>query len=85
MRIRGKRCPEVDGTFHQLELLVLIYLWITNSHHFVCLSTLELTTFAQQVCSAKIGCANGLSLETNMITLNNAHQAKKQCSFDRVG
>ena len=43
-------------------VLVLIYLWITISHFLVCLPTMELTTFAQHVCSTKIGYANALSL-----------------------
>ena len=53
------------------------------SHAFVCLPTLELTTFEQQVCSTKIGYANGLLLGTNsrqkrnVETLESAHQAKK--------
>ena len=58
-------------------------LWIIMSHAFVCLPTLELTTFEQQVCSTKIGYANGLLLGTNSRkkrnaeTLESAHQAKK--------
>ena len=57
-------------------------LWITISHIFVCLPTLELTTFEQQVRSAKTGYGNSLSLgknrgkKRNVATLNNAHQAK---------
>ena len=43
-------------------MLVLIYLWITISHLFVCLPTLELTTFEQHVCSSKIAYAHALSL-----------------------
>ena len=49
----------------QLHRLVLIHSWITISHLFVCLPTLELTTFDQQVCSAKVGYTNALSLGTN--------------------
>ena len=53
------------------------------SHAFVCLPTLESTTFEQQVCSAKIGYANALLLGTHSRkkryadTLDSAHQAKK--------
>ena len=53
------------------------------SHAFVCLPTLELATFEQQVCSTKIGYANGLLLGTNsrkkrnVDALESAHQAKK--------
>ena len=67
---------------------VIIYAWITISHFFVCLPTLELTTFEQQVCSTKIGYENALSLGTNsckkrnVATLNCAHQGKKQCNFE---
>ena len=66
----------------------LTYLWITISHLFACLPTLELTTFEQQVCSTKIGYSNALSLginickKRNVTILNSAHQAKKQCNFD---
>ena len=69
-------------------MLTLIYLWITISHFFACSPTLELITFEQHVCSAKIGYANALSLGTNSCkkrnsaTLNSAHLAKKQCNFD---
>ena len=48
----------------------------TLSHLFVCLPTLELTAFEQQVCLPKISYANALKLETNsrkkrnMATLN---------------
>ena len=53
----------------------------TISHLFVCLPTLELTTFEQQVCSTIIDNENALSLrETgkkgNVATLSSAHQAK---------
>ena len=53
------------------------------SHVFVCLPTLESTTFEQQVCSETIGYANALLLGTNsrkkrnVDTLDRAHQAKK--------
>ena len=69
-------------------MLVLKYLWITISHLFVCLPTLELTTCEQHVCWTKIGYANALSLDIssckkrNVTTLNSAYQAKKQCNFD---
>ena len=36
------------------------------SHLFVCLPTLELTTFEQRVCSAEIGYANALPLGTSI-------------------
>ena len=58
------------------------------SHLFVCLPTLELTTFEQYACSTKIGYANALSLgtnsckERNMVNLNSTYQAKKQFNFD---
>ena len=47
-------------------------LWIIMSHAFVCLPTLELTTFEQQVCSTKIGYANELLFGTNS-------RKKKKC------
>ena len=67
-------------------MLVLIYLCITISYLFICLPTLELTIFEQQVCSTKIGYANPLSLGTNSCKKKershfehrSAHQAKKQ-------
>ena len=71
-----------------LQQLVLIYLWITISHLFVCFPTLELTTFEQHLCSTKLVYANALSLGKNsckkrkVATLNSAHQAKKQWNFD---
>ena len=61
-----------------LQLLPLIYLWITISHFLACLPTLKLTAFEQQVCSTKIGYANALSLginsywKRNVATLNSA-------------
>ena len=66
----------------------LIYLLITISHLSVCLPTLELMTFVQQVFSEKIVYENALSLGTNnckkrnVVTLNSTHQTKKQCNFD---
>ena len=63
--IKRKRCSEADETLTSNCLLVIIYLWINISHHFVCLPTLELTTFEQRVCSTKIGYTNALSLWTN--------------------
>ena len=44
----------------------------TLSHLFICLPTLELTTFEQQVCSPKIGYTNALELGTNS-------RKKKEC------
>ena len=55
---------------------------------FVCFPTLEITTFEQQVCSAKIGYANAVSLGTSSCkkkkkaTLNSTHRAKKQSNFN---
>ena len=60
MGIRRKRCFDAS-----LQVLVLIYLWITISHLLVCLPNLELKTFEQHVCSIKIGYPNALSLETS--------------------
>ena len=51
-----------------LQLLVVIYLWITISHLFACLPTLELTTFKQQVFST--------------IHWRQTATKKKQCNFD---
>ena len=48
-----------------LQLLVIIYLRIIISLHLVCLPTLNLKTFKQQLCLAKIGYANALSVESN--------------------
>ena len=42
-----------------------IYLWINISQHFVCLLTLELPTFEQQLRSAKFAYADALLLGTN--------------------
>ena len=42
------------------------------SHTFICLPTLELTTFEQQVCTTKIGYANALLLGTDS-------RKKKEC------
>ena len=69
-----------------LPPIVYYHIFINNfSHLFACLPTLELATFEQQVCSTKIGCANGLSLGTNckkrnIATLNRARQEKKTSS-----
>ena len=71
-------------------MLPPLLLWITISHQFVCLPTLELITFEQQVYSTKIGYTNALSLGRNsrkkkgMWPLWTAHiKQKKQCNFDR--
>ena len=59
--------------------------YFTFFHLFVCLPTLELTTFDLEVCLIKIGYANALSLGTNSCkkrnlgTLNNAAQIKQKC------
>ena len=53
-------------------MLPPLLLWITISHQFVCLPTLELITFEQQVCSTKIGYTNALSLGRNS-------RKKKEC------
>ena len=67
---------------------MLIYLWKTISHIFVCLPVLELTTFEQTVCPTKVGYTNALSLGTNICkkkrnvaTLNSTHQAKKSVTL----
>ena len=52
---------------------------------FVCLTTLELTTYEQEVCSTKIGYANTLSSGTNSCkkrnetNLNSAAHIKRKC------
>ena len=54
-----------------------------NFTPFLCLPTLELTTFEQQLCPVKSGHAYLLSMGTNnsidrnVTTLNNTHQAEK--------
>ena len=48
-----------------LQLLVVIYLWITSFHLFECLPILQWKTIEQEVCSTKIGYTNTLSLGTN--------------------
>ena len=56
----------------------------TILHLFVSLSTLELTTFEQQVCSTTqmhYRWEQTAAKKWNMATLNSAHQAKKQCNF----
>ena len=53
-------------------MLPPLLLWITISHQFVCLPTLELITFEQQVYSTKIGYTNVLSLGRNS-------RKKKEC------
>ena len=63
--INRKRCSAADEMLTINCLLVTIYLLINISHLFVCLPTLELTLFEQQVCSTTIGYANALSLRTN--------------------
>ena len=58
--------------------------YFTYFRLFVCLPTLELTKFKQEVCSTKIGYANTLSLGTNsckkrnVTTLNSAAQVKQK-------
>ena len=42
--------------------MFLKYVWITIPHLSVCLPTLNLTIFEQQVCSIKMDYANGPSL-----------------------
>ena len=80
--LRLMECLTSSASFDKL------YLWITFSNLFVCLPSLELTTFEQQVCSKKVGDTNALSLGTNsckkrnVVTLNSAHQVKKWCNFD---
>ena len=59
-------------------------LMICGGHLFVCLPASELTTFEQKESSLTMGYANVLSLginsrkKRNVVTLNSAHQAKKQ-------
>ena len=69
--------PRNTSMPRKFQLLVLIYLWISISHAFVCLPTLELTTFEQQVRSTRKGYTNALSLGTNSCK-KSAHQVKKQ-------
>ena len=66
--------------------------YFTSFRLFVCLPTLELTTFEQEVCSTKIGYANTLSSGTNsckkrnVATLNSAaHIKQKRCVTCRAG
>ena len=60
---------------------------VTISHLFICLPTLELTTFEQQVWSTKMSYTHAISLETNkcvkknVITMNGARQEKKERNF----
>ena len=75
-----------------LQLLVLMYLWITISHVFVCLPTLvELTIFEQHMCSTKKGYANAQSLgrsfckNRNVATLKSADKAKSSVTLTVVG
>ena len=59
--------------------------YFTSFRLFVCLPTLELTTFEQEVCSTKIGYANTLSSGTNsckkrnVTTLKSAAHIKQKC------
>ena len=59
--------------------------YFTSFRLFVCLPTLLLTTFEQEVCSTKIGYANTLSSGTNsckkrnVTTLNSAAHIKQKC------
>ena len=61
------------------------YNFFTSFGLFVCLPTLELTTFEQEVGSTKIGYANALSSGTNcckkrkVATLNSAAHIKQKC------
>ena len=66
--------------------------YFTSFLLFVCLPTLELTIFEQEICSTKIGYANTLSLEINsckkmnVTTLNSkAHIKQKHCVTCRAG
>ena len=56
--------------------------YLTSFRLFVCLPTLELTTFEQEVCSTKTVYANILSLERNkkrnVATLNSAGRIKQK-------
>ena len=59
--------------------------YFTSFRLFVCLPTLELTTFKQEVCSTKIGYANTLSSGTNsckkrnVTALNSTAHIKQKC------
>ena len=59
--------------------------YFTSFRLFVCQPTLELATFEQEVCSAKIGYANALSSGTNsckkrnVTTFNSAAHIKQKC------
>ena len=82
MEIRRKRCYAANG---MLTPTAKFDVFITISHLFVLLTTLELTTFQQQVCSTtqmhyrwELTAAK----KSNMTTLNSTHQAKKQCNFE---
>ena len=50
------------------------------SHAFVCLPTLESTTFEQQLCSAKLGYANALLLGTSSWKKGMWHTSSKKSS-----
>ena len=85
MKIRRKSC---SATVRMLNSnLVLKYVWITIPHLSVCLPTLKLTTFEQQVCSIKMDYANAPSLggtaekKKKVTALNSVSKAKKQCNF----
>ena len=73
-----------------LQLLFIIYLWITIPHLFVCFPALELATFQQQVFPTKKDYANALSLGTrsckkrNVATLTSTHQAKHSATLTVV-
>ena len=82
MEIRKKRCYAAD---RMLTPTVKFDIFITISHLFVLLTTLELTTFEQQVCSTTqmyYRWEQTAAKKSNMTTLNSAHQAKKQCNFE---
>ena len=68
-------------SFNLLRITIFI-----SFRRFVCLPTLELTTFKQEVCSTKINYANTLSSETNSCKKRNvgtldsaAHIMHKRC------
>ena len=81
MEIRRKRYA-ANG---MLTPTVKFDIFITISHLFVLLTTLELTTFEQQVCSTTqmyYRWEQTAAKKSNMTTLNSAHQAKKQCNYE---
>ena len=67
-----------------LQLLVLIYLWITISHFFICLPSRK---NAQQkyVTQMNYHSRQTAAKKWNVATLNNVDQAKRECNSIVVG